>query len=308
MEPFLTGFADELVKVAARKGLKLFRELFARGEFEKAHQLAKEPGVFKPVGRPKMIREGKKTLERKRSPGHEVKHLGSGQEYAATAVADPRFGLAVRKTRHKKAVTPGESPARRQAVLEELKSSGSDAAPEFLGSFSAGPAGRQVEFHRFAPGVPVEKAIRRHGREAEEIAAAAARAQREVAAAGRKLGITVTDMTSKGNTLVHKTPRGWKASVIDFTATRGAPRTTGGPTHIQPPSPAATAKETFRPTDLDVAAYRRRLREARGEAKKHLAGLGDFMAAAKGTPKKVDAAAKARSDAITAFLAAKRGG
>lgn len=135
---FLRGFGSELVKVSARAGLKIIRNLLQRGGAEniaKAERLAITPGVIKKTG-----------------PGSQIKHLGAGMEGVSTLVAHPKKGIAVRKVYDPKGIATPELIARKGEVGRKLK--GSSDVAEFLGGTQTrvGPA----HFYEHVPGKTLE--------------------------------------------------------------------------------------------------------------------------------------------------------
>lgn len=109
----LRAFSDELSKIAARKGLKIIRDLMSRAQkafdagdiaagkqmMSQADDMARTKGVIKPS-----------------QAGSEVKELGRGSEGAATMVADPEHGVAVRKLYDPEGITSGAVIKRKHDV------------------------------------------------------------------------------------------------------------------------------------------------------------------------------------------------
>jgi hypothetical protein len=131
----LEGFSSELMKIGARKGLKLIRQLLAKGTPEslaKAERLAISPGVLK-----------------KTQAGSQVRHLGSGMEGVSTITAHPKRGIEVRKLIDPKGVAGEGMVAQREAAGRAL--SGSSDVAAFRGARTT-PGGLREQ--RFAYAQP----------------------------------------------------------------------------------------------------------------------------------------------------------
>ena len=131
----MLGFSDELQKIAARKGLKLIRQLFAKGTPEtlaKAERLAITPGVLK-----------------KTQAGSQVKHLGSGMEGVSTMTAHPKRGLEVRKVIDPSGISGKGMVHSREQAGKALQHS-SDVA-QFRGARTT-PGGLREQRFAYAPG------------------------------------------------------------------------------------------------------------------------------------------------------------
>ena len=287
---FLEGFGDELMKVAARKGLKIIRALVAEGSpksMAKANRLAKTRRVLPDVKRTRVRDLDGNLIGVKRSPGHQIKHLGSGQEQASTIVADPKHGIVVRKLVHKKSqATPAQIAARKKVMQE----AGGRGSTKHKGSYVTGDAGRSMEFHELGKGETSHRVLSRMrdgSAEKAQAARAIEEAQKKVRAAGKRSGQSIGDMgshrTGTDNILLDKGRDGkWKARVVDFNAARDAKnlrKVAPGGGIRQPTSPSVTAKDTFRPSTADQAAWeKKKLGKAPQRAKqKSMRGEGDAM-------------------------------
>lgn len=85
MNNFMMGFVDEMNKVAARKGLKLIREMIRRGDTKGATRLATTKGVVKMPKKEMVKAPWGATI--KRGPGSKIQKGRGGM------MADPELGL-----------------------------------------------------------------------------------------------------------------------------------------------------------------------------------------------------------------------
>jgi hypothetical protein len=131
----IKAFRDELSKIAARKGLKMIRQLVSSGspkDIAQANRLAQRPGVLKPS-----------------AAGSQVKDLGMGSEGLATLTADPKRGLAVRKLYNPQGIATPELIRRKHQAGKVLGHERSIA--QYYGQ-SPTPRGRgTMQFNEYVP-------------------------------------------------------------------------------------------------------------------------------------------------------------
>lgn len=135
MITYFESFSDELLKIAARRGLKEIRKAVKGGDIARASSLAKTPGVLKPS-----------------EAGSQIKDIGHGGEGLATMVASPQHGVAVRKLYNPQAVTP-ELIARKEQAAQLTKNNPNVA--RMLGSHST-PSGAKMHMMEYVRGTPVK--------------------------------------------------------------------------------------------------------------------------------------------------------
>jgi hypothetical protein len=207
----MASFADELSKLAARAGLKLIRKMVESGDLEKANRFAKTPGLLRPLDPDLAIREGKMLLHRGRNPGHQIKHLGSGNERLSTLVADPQHGIVVRSAHlGDNAVTVPAQMDLKAELGRKLREAGDTSSARHLEEFR-GPAGDRMHLNEYIPGVKPA-----HAPGSEMAVAKARRAYQEAA---QKAGYNVGDLHG-GNILVTRKGGDWEAKVVDSIAER----------------------------------------------------------------------------------------
>ena len=129
------SYANELEKIGARAGLKMIGKLVGSGTpeaLQHAGRLATTPGVLKPS-----------------MAGSQIRHLGKGGEGLATLVADPQYGVAVRKLYDPTSTTPRMIGRKVQAGKTLVSS---DIAQTY--GFRRTPQGGRMTFHEYVPGGP----------------------------------------------------------------------------------------------------------------------------------------------------------
>lgn len=296
----IQAFSDELQKIAARKGLKLIRQMVQRGDIEGASRLAKRPGVLREIdadiGTPFRV-DGKKKWVEREFLGSQIKHLGEpGQEQLSTLVADPVHGIAVRKIRHSAAVTP----ASMSPVVGKFMNEAAPATAQRLEDARHGLSGKHVTFNEYVPGVPGSRAGMSGAKAIQD-------ARTSLLSTAKQTGTLVDDIKNLDNVQVYKGPDGKvRAKFIDLIADKKqSPRNLLRPPGNKPSRDTILAN-TFKPKAVDRQAYAREKAEILAKAKKKPGqSFGDFLKAqpAEAPAKKADP----RQAAIEAFLAQKRG-
>lgn len=240
---------SNLQKVAARAGLNLIRRLVAGGQLEEAARLAKVPGVLKAVEDLSEY-EGRTLLHRGRSPGHQIRPIGMGREQAATLVADPHYGIVVRKTHlGKGAVTVPAQMDLKAALGRKLTDEGFEHAPKFHTAFE-GPAGRKMHFVEYVP-------------PGGENPMANARAHARFQDRARELGYHTEDTLSKGNVMTAPDGTGKVLdAIVSRAGTPGAQTFHGRPTGA-PKSHGAVMQEVFNPSVEDLHLHDQGIEAAR---------------------------------------------
>lgn len=130
----MTSFSDELQKIAARRGLKIMRDLIAKGDpasMARANRLAKTKGVVKPS-----------------AAGSQIKSLGRGAEGQVDLVADPKFGISARKLYDPRGI-PSEKMIRRKEMVGSAMNDPSVA--KFHGARQS-PGGARMHFSEYVSG------------------------------------------------------------------------------------------------------------------------------------------------------------
>lgn len=129
------SFSDELVKIAARRGLRLIRSLVSAGDtasLDRAQHLAQTRGVIKPS-----------------VAGSQVKPLGVGGEGAATLVATPAQGLSVRKLYDPEGLASPEIIRRKHEVGMKLTDA---SVAKYHGQAATPREGGTMQFSEYVPG------------------------------------------------------------------------------------------------------------------------------------------------------------
>lgn len=130
--PILRSFRNELEKISARRGMKEIVKLLRSGNVEKAHAMAKAPGVIKS------------------SPaGSQIKDLGKGSEGLATLVAHPEHGLAARKLYDPQGMASPEMISRKEQAGKAIGNNPNFA--KFHGSAKT-PQGGTMHLNEYVPG------------------------------------------------------------------------------------------------------------------------------------------------------------
>ena len=111
MNAIFKGFSDELVKIAARRGLKEVRKLMQAGNLTKAHEIAKAT---------KNTPTGSYSALKARGAGSQIKDLGMGGEGLASLVANPQHGVHVRKLYNPNGISGPEMIARKEQAGKAL--------------------------------------------------------------------------------------------------------------------------------------------------------------------------------------------
>jgi len=140
MDPaVLTALADELEKIALRRGAKIIKSLVSKGTpaaMQQATSLAKTPGVLKQA-----------------PAGTHLKHLGRGGEGIADLVAHPRYGVSVRKL-----YDPRSGLASPTMIGRKMQVSREIESPQLAQTygFQRSPSGGRMTFHEYSPPTPVD--------------------------------------------------------------------------------------------------------------------------------------------------------
>jgi len=218
MNNFLSGFGDELAKIAARRGVKIIRDLVARGDISKADRLAKTKGVIAPSRAESFIPKVDGTKVKWTERGHlgsEIRHLGEpGQENLATLVADPIHGIAARKIRHGNSTVPKAMRGHTGAVANDPSMKGLIARR--LGDVRHELSGRHVSFDEYVSGHNAQKFLNTAS-QADQVAIGrvVSGLEQTVKRRAKAMGYVVDDINAK-NVIVNKNASGrWTGKVLD---------------------------------------------------------------------------------------------
>lgn len=130
---FPYGFWNSyLWKEAARAGLRQISKLVGQGNLARASSLATTPGVLKPS-----------------AAGSQLRQLGAGSEGAATLVAHPQHGVAVRKLYDPNGISSPAMIARKEELGKALGSDPNFA--RFYGSAPTPRGGTMMHFNEYVP-------------------------------------------------------------------------------------------------------------------------------------------------------------
>lgn len=330
----ISAFADELLKIAGRADFRKVKSLFRRGHIGEATALAQTPGALRPLGHEvgeQFMAGGSPQWMEREFLGSTIKNLGGkksgkalqkakkkklpkadewgrkykpndsltgqpGGEQLASVVADPTWGISVRKIRHKDAVTAPEM----EQLIGDVANSASEFAAKRFENARHGMSGKRVTFNEYISGEAGHHAVK--GARGAEALKAIDKARVGLTNIAAKSNIHLADLHER-NAIVFDTPEGLRAKFVDFAAARGAPPV------IAQSKGTPGVKDIMRNTfGFPLEADRQQLLLDRATAlRKHRKvpkhpGLAAVAAKAKKTAPKVDP----RQAAIDAFLASKK--
>ncbi|MBW2288655.1 MAG: hypothetical protein JRG90_12625 [Deltaproteobacteria bacterium] len=261
MNNFLSGFGDELAKIAARRGVKIIRDLVARGDISKADRLAKTKGVIAPSRAESFIPKVDGTKVKWTERGHlgsEIRHLGEpGQENLATLVADPIHGIAARKIRHGNSTVPKAMRGHTGAVANDPSMKGLIARR--LGDVRHELSGRHVSFDEYVSGHNAQKFLNTAS-QADQVAIGrvVSGLEQTVKRRAKAMGYVVDDINAK-NVIVNKNASGrWTGKVIDFTAEPVKSHQGFLAAPSNPPARSTILRKTFNQGDESAAFANKR--------------------------------------------------